>query len=280
MELIAEPRIEWSRIARPNRREDGIQHWIQAALAAEHQVLVERRLLRTRVGEAQYRRSFFKVVADAHPRLRLSLDAQSVVEISANPQVEQPRPSRNLVFTVEPELLHIGPPVVAVVIASARQVIGPQHGVVSRAARHVQIRIDDADLEVLAKKRLLIHPADLDVVHALRIGQVRVYACIGERALLRHALLLNRPEVRQRSAREGIAAGIVVEAVATHIGPEVEDHRVADRVRIARRQVDRLNLGALVGRSLCRSVLNETDLSVVSIGRLKPRPGVLHIGLQ
>ncbi len=138
-------------------------------------------------------------------------------------------------------MLDVGLAVIRIVVAATREIVWREHRIVRCAQWRVQIRIDEANLEVLPQKRLLIHPAELQIVDALGIRDIAMHARIRKRALLRHALLLDRPKVIQR-----IVARIVVVRIAPHVWPKVEGHRRANRARITRRNIDRLDLRTLV----------------------------------
>ena len=99
-----------SRRAEQQRR----QHRIRASAAGEHQVFVEGRLQRARIGDAQHCPGGLDVVGDAQARLRLVGVRQAVVKILSQPQVEEPVAGLDLVFDVKSQFLHVGVPGVAV----------------------------------------------------------------------------------------------------------------------------------------------------------------------
>ena len=81
------------------------------------------------VGEPQHRPGLLDVVGDADPRLSLPLNRQTVVEVAANADVEEPVPDRDLVLCVERKLLHIRLAMPGVDTAPARQIIRQQNGI-------------------------------------------------------------------------------------------------------------------------------------------------------
>ena len=86
MEFVAPARPERRGVARPNGGHDGVDHRIVAALAGEHQVLVERRLQSAGVGSAHHGVRPLDVVSHAEPRLKLFFLGEAVVEIGAQTQ--------------------------------------------------------------------------------------------------------------------------------------------------------------------------------------------------
>ena len=81
--------------------------------------------------------------------------------------------------------------------------------------------IDHAQVVVFAQEGLSVLRADLDVVDALGVGEVRVDAGVGEGAVLGDGGGL---QICGTEIGEGIAAGVVVVFVSADEGAQVEDH--------------------------------------------------------
>ena len=107
MELVAEAGLQRSGNAW-GAGEQRRQHRIRAAVAGEHQVLVEWRLQSARIGDAQHGAGRLDVVGDAHARLGLVGVGEAVVDIVAQAQVEEPVAGLDLVFDVEGQFLDVG----------------------------------------------------------------------------------------------------------------------------------------------------------------------------
>src|ERR1039457_988284 len=109
VKLVAEAGVHdsgnvWSAV------EQGRQHGIRATFAGQNQILVERRLQRSRVGDAQHGSRRLDVIRDAYAGLRLFSIGEAVVNILAQPQIEEPVFGLDLIFDVEAEFLDIGMP--------------------------------------------------------------------------------------------------------------------------------------------------------------------------
>ena len=125
VKLVAIARRQRARIARLAQQQR-IDHRVEAAAAGQHQVLVERRLQRSRIRRPQHRVGLLDAVRTAQPRFRLARVRQSVVHVAANPHVEQPVTGRDLVLKVERQLLHVRVAQKVVVVPAARQIVGIQ----------------------------------------------------------------------------------------------------------------------------------------------------------
>ena len=148
-----------------------------------------------------------------------------------------------------------------------------------------QRRVDNAKLEVLVEERLLVGEAGLHIVNAAGVSDVGAEAGVGERTLLGDGLLL---EIGRAAIGEGILAGIVVEVIAAEVIVGGEDGGRADNAGVAGREVDGLNLCALVGRAYCETIGPDGDaggvggplggvLRVVGVGRLEPGARVSEV---
>src|SRR6185437_233668 len=130
VKFVAEPRIERRRIAWSKRTQDRIQHLVITTLTGKHEVLVERRLLRSRVRRTQHRSSLWNAVCKAKARLCHSLNREPVIDISAYPGVDQPVARGDLILAIHRELLYCRTPMPRVHCSAARQIIRRQHRVV------------------------------------------------------------------------------------------------------------------------------------------------------
>ncbi len=128
-------------------------------------------------------------------------------------------------------------------------------------------------LRVLVQKSLLIGGSHLDVVDAFHIGDIRAQAGVGQRPVLADGFLLDGAEVGKR-----IVAGVVVVLVAPDKAAQRE-HRIGiERPGPRWRDVEGLDLRALVGRADrdCRSESShvqvvERQFGVWNQERVKPR---------
>ena len=118
VKLVAETRLKRARDAWRTEKQRR-QHRIRASLAGKHQVLVKRRFQGAGIGNAQYRAGSLEVIGHADARLRLASNRQTVVEVSAHADIEEPVTRLDLVLNIERQLLHIG--VAEVVIISYRR---------------------------------------------------------------------------------------------------------------------------------------------------------------
>ena len=125
MELVAEPRLQYSGHARRAGKQRR-QHRIRAAVAGDHQVFIERRLQRARIGGAQDGFGRLDVIGNAHARLRLFGDGEAIVDIAANAEVEVPVTGLDLVFNVEGEFLYVGVTEERVIYSAAGQIVRQQ----------------------------------------------------------------------------------------------------------------------------------------------------------
>ena len=107
MEFVAEAGLQRSRNA-GSAEQQRIQHIVRAALARQHQVLVERCLQSPRIGDAQHCVRLLDVVGDAHARLGLTGHREAVIQIPAHAQIEEPVPGLDLVLNVQRQFLHVG----------------------------------------------------------------------------------------------------------------------------------------------------------------------------
>ena len=122
-------------------------------------------------------------------------------------------------------------------------------------------------------------------MNAFGISNVGKGPGIEKRALLAHGFPLQsrRPKIGER-----IVAGIIVESVAPYEPGNIQDRVRADGVRPRRREVEGLDLGALVGRPQRRAAHRIHDqratevmgLLIVGIGILKPRARVAKIQMK
>ena len=118
VELVAEAGLEGGGDAggaEEQRGEDGVA----AALAGEHEVLVEGGLEGAGVGDAQDGAGLLDGVGDADAGLGLAGDGEAVVEVAADAEVEEPVAGLDLVLDVEGELLDVG--VADVVVEACRR---------------------------------------------------------------------------------------------------------------------------------------------------------------
>src|SRR5271155_86907 len=140
-------------------RENGSNDRVQASLAREHQIFVERGLESSRVGNAKNGIGRLDVVGDAEARFCLTSSRQPVIQIAANSQVERPISLRDRVLYVERELFHVRVAVKCEQATSLRQVEGKQDGALRnggiRAAEGgKKRRVNDSKGVVLRKERL------------------------------------------------------------------------------------------------------------------------------
>ena len=217
MEVVAEAGPVRRERARNQRRNDGIV----AAFAGDHQVLVERRLQRARVGDAQHCAAGLDLVGERQPRLYLAGDGEAVVAVESQPEVRGPRPGRDGVLRIGGELLDVSMAVEGVKTAALGQVVGLQRGAVR--PRHwspvgnwqprpgTRVGIDNPKLEVLVEKGLRVRNAGFHVVNPVRVSHIRNHARVGQRTLLRDRLLL---QVRRTAIGKRVLAGVVIEGVA------------------------------------------------------------------
>ena len=138
---------------------------------------------------------------------------------------------------------------------------------------------------MLVEEGLGVGDAGLDVVDAVGVGKVGVDAGIGESALLSDGLLL---KIGCAEIGEGVFAGIVVEGVVAIEVAGVEDGGGAEDMGVAGRDVEGLDLGALIGRTHGETVGTDSDtcgvlrplggvLGVVGVGGLEPGTGVAKV---
>ena len=107
MELVAEAGVEGRGRALAERLEDGLEHGVGATVGGENKVLVEGSLHGSCVGGSEYSVGPFEVVGEADTRLGLTLNGEAVVKVATNTDVEEPVARRDLVLSVEGELLDV-----------------------------------------------------------------------------------------------------------------------------------------------------------------------------
>ena len=180
--------------------DEGGDHCVVASFAGEDEVLVEGRLQRAGVGDAQDGPGAFDLVAESEARLDLIGDDKAVVLVEAQAEVARPGAEGDGVLGVGGELLDVGVSVEGIERAALGEVVGLERGAgCAWDGRAVGVLateagdegwIDDADLEVLVEEGLGVVKAGLDVVAAVGVGEVGVEAGVGQRALLGEGLLL------------------------------------------------------------------------------------------
>ena len=249
VEVVAEAGAVGSWGAGDERGDDGGV----ATFAGKDQVLVEGRLQRAGVGDAQDGPGAFDLIAESEARLDLVGGDKSVVLVETQAEVSGPAPEGDGVLGVCGELLDVGVAVEGVIAAAFGEVVGFEGGAgcawncgavgVLAAEAGFEVGIDDAELEVLGEEGLGVADAGLDVVSAVGVGDVGDEAGIGERALLGDGLLL---QVGRAAVGEGVGAGIVVESVAAEEVIGVEDGGGVDDVGVGGGEVDGLDLCALI----------------------------------
>src|SRR5260221_6357050 len=153
---------------------------------------------------------------------------------------------------------------------------------VSVQARRVERWIDNAKVEMLSQKCLLISNSKLNVVDALHVREIGADPGIGQRPILRDRFLL---KVRRTKIREWVLAGIVIESVPPHPAAKTEDCCRIDHSRPGRRNVEGLDQRALISGADDVAVRMQTPirnhhtiprrgkLTVNTVGRLEPGTG-------
>ena len=268
---------------------------VVASFAGEDEVLVEGRLQRAGVGDAQDGAGAFDLIAEGEARFDLIGDDKAVVLVEAQAEVSGPGAEGDGVLGVGGELLDVGVAVEGIERAAVGEVVGLEGGAVGAwDGRAVGVLaseagdegwIDDAELEVLVEKGLGVVEAGLDVVAAVGVGEVGVEAGVGQRALLGDGLLL---QIGRAQVGEGIVAGVVVEAVTAEEVAGIEDGGGVDDVGVGGGEVDGLDLRALVGWAYGKAVGADGDagrvggplggvLAIVRVGGLEPGAGVVEV---
>ena len=107
MELIAEAGLQCSRNPRSASKQRR-KNIVSASRTGEHQIFIERSLKRTRIRDTQDGIGLLNVVRSAYARFRPTRDGQTVVEISADTEVEDPVSCLDLVQNIQSEFLDVG----------------------------------------------------------------------------------------------------------------------------------------------------------------------------
>ena len=283
VELVAHAGADRLRRLRP---EDVQGQPAGSGRAGQDQVLVIGGLERARVSAAQNRAGGLHEVRKPQARLGGRGRRKTVVAVDAQPR-RQGQPSQSDgVLDVERELIDVGVPGETERRSAARQVVRKQPGLEAgiphqpqgaaggrvRCARGVlggaggvhahgvKARVGDAQVEALPQAALHGLRADLDIVPACDVAEVRLQAVIGERAALGDG---------GRRVGEGVAAGVIGYPVAPHPGVDGGQRAGAERVLVARRHVEGQHALPLVLRQL-----------VVGIGNLEPVAGQQQVDVQ
>src|ERR1700677_4197134 len=99
MEFVAETRFQGSR--HPRRTdEERSKHIIGTSGARQHEVLVERRFQSACIGNAEHRVGGLEAVSDAHTWLRLAGHRETVVQIAADADIEEPVAGLDLILDI------------------------------------------------------------------------------------------------------------------------------------------------------------------------------------
>ena len=105
--------IELVSLARPNWRlqahaADHVEDdRVTRSQACQNQVLIERGLQNTRIGNPKNRICLLDVVGKAHARLRLTIMDDSAIQVLSKSHIEGPIAHVDCVLQVEPELLNV-----------------------------------------------------------------------------------------------------------------------------------------------------------------------------
>ena len=147
-------------------------------------------------------------------------------------------------------------------------------------ARRVECRINDAEIEILGEKRLLIRSSQLKVIDTLHIGNIGAQSRVRQRPILRDSVLL---QIGRTKVGEWVLARIVIEGIPPRPPTETKDDGRTRHSRPSRRDVEALNERPLVGGADHVAVRIETAighhhfipqrriLPVKAVGRLEPR---------
>src|ERR1700677_3598695 len=99
MEFVAKTGLQGSRYPR-RTDEERSKHGIRTSGARQHEVLVERRFQSARIGNAQNCVGRLDAVSDAHTWLRLAFYRETVVQIAADTDIEEPVPGLDLILNI------------------------------------------------------------------------------------------------------------------------------------------------------------------------------------
>ena len=158
---------------------------------------------RARVRNPQHGAGRLEAVSDAHTWLRLAGNRETVVQIAADTDIEEPVPGLDLILNIQSQFLYIGVTEIAVKAASTCQVVRRENRIVGAGRVHCRIigykakpsalrgigksrlrnavgvdawrvvgGVDDAKTVILTQERLLVDRTHLDVVDSLLVGKI------------------------------------------------------------------------------------------------------------
>src|SRR5262249_21796768 len=146
------------------------------------------------------------------------------------------------------------------------------------AQRRQQPPVDDSQIVVLVQVGLMVGGAHLDVVAALDTRQACAQPGVRQRSVLRNGFLLDGGKIVKQ-----ILVRVVVELIMANEAPQSEYRIVADETGPRRRNVESLNLRALVGwpqRVARRICLARVQNVVEAVGILEPGSGKTQVQLN
>ena len=287
MEFIAvtraQGRCRYAGAARDGRLERD-DHRVEASLARDHEVFVERALHSAGIGNTQNGAGRLDVVSDTEARFRLRGAGKAIVCVDACAQIERPVVDVDCVHYVERKFLDIGMAVVVVIPAGIEgtaigsgqrrrpgQVVTGKNrdkarilihyaartgvrvgkrGIRIRTSvgiqtRRIRGRIDQTEAISFREESVLVLRTDFYVVHAFYVRQAGTGAGIGEPAILaRRGGLQIGREIGKR-----IIARIIVVLVLPHPAAEREHAVGIENMSPHRRYVKRSDLRTLIRRA-------------------------------